>query len=354
MIDRLFIQPWPYTFLIFCLWLGGCQSSTAPSSTQEMGNILPPPPQVDTHKVSEGILWQRLEAKAKVFAKQQTELSFEQNGKILFHTLKEGKYVKKGSLLAMLDQSELLIAEEEARLMEEEAKQKLKVLLIERGYDSTAPPPEKERFLQLESGYLKAQLNHRKAEYYLKRCSLKAPFSGILSNVKAAPYQTIQVGEPIALLTAMNSLWLRADILAEDLSRLNMGAEAEVKINSRENVFSANLLEINPNVNEEGLISINLKLENNIPWVYPGMYAQVFIPTGSSQAYPLIPRKALLRKEGETLVIVFEDGRAVWRFVSTGQKNQDQVEILEGLKGGEIVLTDGHLHLSHLARVQPR
>ncbi|MEJ2218817.1 MAG: hypothetical protein P8099_19710, partial [Gemmatimonadota bacterium] len=58
-----------------------------------------------------------------------------------------------------------------------------------------------------------------------------------------------------------------------------------------------------------------------------------------------------------TMLFVYEDGYAKWRYVTTGLENEDYVEIVpnpetEMVKPGEIVLTDGHYTLIHDARVR--
>jgi hypothetical protein len=70
-----------------------------------------------------------------------------------------------------------------------------------------------------------------------------------------------------------------------------------------------------------------------------------------------VPREAILERDRRTMLFVYEDGRAKWRYVTTGLENDRYVEIVENpetemVQAGEIVLTGGHFTLTHDASVR--
>ena len=91
--------------------------------------------------------------------------------------------------------------------------------------------------------------------------------------------------------------------------------------------------------------------------VKPGMYAEADL---EAQQFPdriLVPRTAILEtSDRRTHLFVMEDGRAKWRYVTTGLENDLFVELLDGdeewVAPGEVVLVDGHYYLPHDAAVE--
>ncbi len=81
------------------------------------------------------------------------------------------------------------------------------------------------------------------------------------------------------------------------------------------------------------------------------MHAEVEVAAEIYEGRVLVPQEAVLVRGGRKLVFVVEDGRAKWRYVTTGLENERYVEILEGAKEGESVIVEGHLILAHDARV---
>lgn len=286
---------------------------------------------------------------------EQMVLRFEQGGRLRDHALAEGQYVQAGDLLAVLDETPHQLALQRAELAMLEAEQQKQILLIEHNYDSLPPPAHKERAFDLQSGYLQAELDLREARYRLRQCTLRAPYAGRLSAVQVKAQQLVAASDPLATLTADRALWVRAHVLPQELAVLEPGQTAQVEVPSRPaEPLSAILREIDPSVNAEGLVAINLRLTGQPARVYPGMYAQVRMILPGPQAYPLVPVSALLERDGKAVVLVYEQGRALWRRVQPGRQSEQAVEILDGLQPGETVLTQGHLHLSHQARVIPR
>ena len=71
----------------------------------------------------------------------------------------------------------------------------------------------------------------------------------------------------------------------------------------------------------------------------------------------IVVRQAKGRKDRRTMLFVYEDGRAKWRYVTTGLENDTQIEIVPNeetsmVEPGEIVLVDNHFYISHDAQVQ--
>jgi membrane fusion protein, multidrug efflux system len=91
--------------------------------------------------------------------------------------------------------------------------------------------------------------------------------------------------------------------------------------------------------------------------ILPGMYARVELEAQRIPDRILVPRTAILERDRRTMVFVHENGRAKWRYVTTGMENEYYVEIRDHpdtdmVRPGEVVLTAGHFTLTHDATVR--
>jgi hypothetical protein len=87
------------------------------------------------------------------------------------------------------------------------------------------------------------------------------------------------------------------------------------------------------------------------------MYARVSLDANYFPDRILVPRTAILEKDRRTMLFVYEDGRAKWRYVTTGMENDTQIEIVPNdetsmVEPGETVLVDNHFYIIHDAPIQ--
>lgn len=83
----------------------------------------------------------------------------------------------------------------------------------------------------------------------------------------------------------------------------------------------------------------------------PGMFVQVQVVTGQKEDALLIPKQALVEKNGEHYVFTVTNGTATLKKVSVGLTDESNAEILEGLDGSEQVIVAGHSNLADNDRV---
>lgn len=61
----------------------------------------------------------------------------------------------------------------------------------------------------------------------------------------------------------------------------------------------------------------------------------------------MVPKKAVVLRSGRQVVFTWEDGKALWNYVTTGAENFDSYVIEEGLRPGQIIIVDGNEDLAH-------
>jgi RND family efflux transporter MFP subunit len=130
-----------------------------------------------------------------------------------------------------------------------------------------------------------------------------------------------------------------------------LGQIAKVKsLAYSERNYVGKVSEINPFVNEQGLVLIKVRIQNPDQYLLEGMNAQVIIEK-NLQNQIVIPKEAVVERSGKKVVFVYENGLAKWNYVTVAHENSQEVAISEGLKVGQKVIVEGNLNLGHDAKV---
>lgn len=294
-----------------------------------------------------------LHATARAQMSREAELSFSQAGLLIELRINEGKRIQKGQLIARLDTAELHLAHIRAldALLKAEIDRKDRLIQYRHTGDSITP--EQQMNADIASGYRQAKTDLQAERLRLQVAQLRAPFSGIISDVKAKVFQQIGGGEVVATLVDVQTPLLRVGVLEQELSHIYVGQMAEITLPALlGQQFSGKVTSINPRVDEDGLIQVNVRILKPNGRIFPGMHAELQLKDSRTKAVILVPIEAVLQRSGKEVIFTYENGLAKWKYVTTGRKNGEYMEILEGLEVGEKVIVKGHVNLGHDARVE--
>ena len=160
----------------------------------------------------------------------------------------------------------------------------------------------------------------------------------------------MNAGETIGIIYSQNQLMIEAKVLETDYSNLKKGLFADIfPLAVKDKTFTASLVEINPIVDENGMVQVKLKL-NETNGLLPGMNAQCIIRVPITESV-LVPKDAVVIKSGRPVVFTYEDGLAKWNYVETGKENGTDIQITSGLESGQQVILTNNLQLAHDAKV---
>ena len=145
---------------------------------------------VDTLVLKKRTFQKQIVCNGKLRAVFKSDLSFDGTGVITAINEVNGGYVKKGAVLATLDNKEAMVELEKSRRAMEKANIDLQDKLIGQGYsaDTTAVPATILRNMKISSGYDNAVDQLEAAKRRLEGCYLIAPFSGRVANLDAKVY----------------------------------------------------------------------------------------------------------------------------------------------------------------------
>lgn len=235
-----------------------------------------------------------------------------------------------------------------------------------------------------------------RARALIDQKSIEAPFGGLLGIRLVDVGEYVSPGTPLVSLQQLAPIYVDFPVPEQELARISVGQKVEVRLDAfRGEIFSGQIESIDARVERETRdVLVRAVLPNNSERLLPGMFANVQVLAGDPVNVVTVPRTAVSYSlYGDSIYVVVngdaavpdattsdaepaateeatahasaaetpegdaaaDDGAAEMaappaltverRFVRVGEARGDRVQILEGLKPGEIVVTSGQLKL---------
>ena len=330
------------------------------------------PPITVAAQRAEQLAWRSLlSGVGELEAVQGIDVTSEVAGIITTITFQPGQEVKKGDLIIQLD---ALI--DRARLAALEAQEKLARLRFER-----------QQALARRDIASAATLDEATAEWQRLRAeiaaqqeaiaqkTIKAPFSGRLGIRRVSLGHYVQPGQPLVTLQNLDTLYANFTLPEQAYPRIAEGQTIIMHVASYpEHSFTGKITAINPKIDPSTRnFTVQGTLANPDRLLRPGMFAEVTVQLGETRQVVALPASAITYNPyGDAVFVltpapasdpsaagpssrqdtvakqVFIANRV---FVKTGGTRQAQVEIREGVKPGDMVVTAGQLKIKDKARV---
>lgn len=327
-------------------------------SVQEQFNTELPQPVTGAVAVQD-TLWISVTAEGRAEAMRRVSVTAQVSGYVAQVPVRENQSVRQDALLVLVDTTEyaLEVAAKAAALLKAEADYQTTVLFDDELEDEEARA-RRDRFARSNTGLPQAQVEHRRALLNLQKTFVRAPFGGRAADLKVVPGQFVREGDELLTLIDLNPVKVEVQVLGTEVVHLTEGRVAELEFAAFPGAaFTGRIRTINPVVDPAtGTARVTVHIPNPNGSIKPGMYAEARL---EAQHFPdriLVPRAAVLERNRRTMLFVLEEGRAKWRYVTTGLENDDVVELVEGdedwVAPDEIVLVDGHHYLTHDAAVE--
>jgi RND family efflux transporter MFP subunit len=307
---------------------------------------------------------QLLDYPGVVLTDNQSKLSFRVSGMVEEFPVKVGQALKKGQLVARLDNDHFLNAREQARAAKRRAKvrtrnasseyQRLINLLSHRDISKQRLQNAKTRAKTAEEDFHIAQKRLAEAERQLGYTTLKAPFDGIVASKKVHAFQTVRAGEPIALLVDSSDLLFRVQLPTSLLSRRDDFQKFECIFPALSGQkHEATLHGIGPSALPP-LRTFPLTVELDPSPKHPLMpgtegILRITAAPDRSQNRILVPASAVTGDyHGSPRVWIADpkSSQAHPRAVKLGGLHEGKMSVESGLSSGEWVITAGQAHLT--------
>jgi len=291
----------------------------------------------------------------KLSAIQKADIYFRTQGIIENIFVKNGDKILKGDTIAVLENKlqKLEIASAYDQL--NDAGIELNSLLLGYGGKKNDPVSVPENIyenLKIQSGYNRAFNNINIAKLNFSNTCLIAPFNGVIANVTAKEKNLIKTSEPFCTLINSNKFEAGCTAIESEIPFLKTRQTVRViTLADKNKIIKGKIIEINPQVDKNGLIKIKAIINNHTQNLYDGMNVKVIIETPIKDQI-VIPKEALVLRSNREVVFTYENGMAKWNYVNIAYENSTHYAISEGLKENDTIIVKGNINLAHDAKVE--
>jgi RND family efflux transporter MFP subunit len=377
--------------LALTLLLSGCQNQPAVGAEESKGKPAGPPPrEVKVTPAIERTIARTVTATGTLAADDQVVLGTKVAGRLAEITVDLGTRVKKGQVIGRLDQSDFKFRVEQAEASLQQARVRLG--LSPTGSDERVDPEQtaivrqarammddarltRDRSIKLAQQELiaRAQLDsaeaalqvsegryqdaieevrnrqgviaQRRSELDLARQQLTdtvilSPLDGVVSVKQASVGEYLGAGAPIATMVRVHPLRLRVPVPEREGAGVRVGHAVTLTVEGDPSVYRGRVVRLSPIVQEQNRTSmVEAEVPNERGFLRPGAFARVDIMTEVSQLVVTVPASAIIVFAGVEKVLLVRQGKTAEVRVTTGRRLGEDVEIVDGLKRGDPVVT---------------
>ena len=172
--------------------------------------------------------------------------------------------------------------------------------------------------------------------------TFRSPVAGIVTEKKAVQGMRFMPGEPLFQIADTSMVWVQADVFEQDIAAVNVGQKAKIRINAYPGeAFEGRIAYVYPTLKAETrTVPVRIELANPKGRLKPAMFAEVDIPVAGAMPVITVPNSAVIDSGSRQVVIVqLGEGRFEPRAVKLGQRGGDFVQVLDGVKEGELVVS---------------
>jgi membrane fusion protein, multidrug efflux system len=334
------------TIFILCV-------ATSCKEKKKEANIIPTksvnvPVQAEGFVVRVRALNENLQVPGTLLPYETTEIRPEISGRIVELNIPEGRVVQKGTLLVKLFDGDL-----QAQLKKLEVQLSIAEKTLERQkalLEISGISQQEYDLSQLEANNLSADIELVKVN--IGKTRIVAPYTGKigLKNISLGAYVT-----PTNILTSIsqvNDLKLEFTVPEKYSENMNKGRQVEFSVSGSDKKFNAAIMATESTI-ESNTRSLRVRavVKGNNKELVAGAFANVALKFGQQDESIVIPTQAVIPQARDKKVIVFRGGAPQFTTVSTGVRDSTYVQIMDGLKAGDTVLTTALLAIRPESKV---
>ena len=271
-------------------------------------------------------------------------------GRIAEIRFNEGNGVARGAVLARLDQAELaaVLASSTAQLQWDTQRLERSEDLFHKGFISQQALDDQKTSL----ARAKAKLAEDQAR--LAKTEMRAPFAGVMGLRQVSEGAYVAAGTDIARLEKIDQLKLDFRVPETFLARLRPGQSVKVAVDAQPGrEFTGTIYAIEPAVDEQTRTVLSrARVTNADLRLRPGMFARVQVALGVRETAVWIPEAAIVPRGQENYVFRVANGKVDLVRVRTGVRKVGEVEVVDGIAAGELVVTEGSQRIGPGSAVQ--
>lgn len=314
-------------------------------------------PLVTTVKLKDTLFQHFVEIQGNVETNQNVIIYPEYQGILTRVLVNEGDKVRKGQVLARIDDGGLSSQLSQLRVQEE---------LARTTFD------RQERLWQQKIGseiqYLQAKANFeatsnsvKQLESQLAKTTVRAPFSGVIDDVITDQGTVVSPGQAIFRIVNLSDMYIKADVPERYIGTIVPGKKVSISLPVLGEDIESKVRQtgsyINPN---NRAFTVEVGVPNKNGTIKPNLTARLRINDYTNEAAIMIPLSVISENaEGDQYVYAAIDGdgtnghkKADRRIITTGKAQGDYIEVLSGLAKGDAIIVEGARSVKNGQEVQ--
>jgi len=333
--------------------LSGAMACSSKGPKAGSQSIEPSVPIVETTMPSDQVLALEVRAPGSFIANEDATISTEAAGTVAELRAREGDLVRRGEVLVQLQptKARLAVRQAEAGLAQaranfEKARSELsrKQLLLD---DRTIAQGTFDAFKAQHDAALAAVDGAESAlaltRQRLEDMTITAPFAGVIKARSISVGEYVRPADPLLELIQIDPLKLRFEVPEKHAARLAAGQKVTTAVSALPGEsFQGTVMTIFPTLDiHSRTVRVEARVSNPEHRLKPGFFASVLVPLAPMPGELVIPRSALLRREGIESVLVVRGDRAEAVTVLVGAETTGEVSIVSGLSPSDRVIVTG-------------
>ena len=190
------------------------------------------------------------------------------------------------------------------------------------------------------------------ARQQLEDTSIYASFDGVVQERRTAIGEYLAAGIPIVTIVKIDPLRMRVEIPEREAHDVRKGQLVRVMVEGDPDTYSGLIKRLSPSITAQNRILIIEAEVSNKGKLRPGSFAKAEIVTDSDTMALAVPVNSIVTFAGIDKVILIQNGKAVETPVTTGRSTPEQTEIISGINPGDQVVVDpGNLQTGQTVKV---
>ncbi len=259
--------------------------------------------------------------------------------------VKEGQTVSKGQLLAKIDDGGL-----SSQLAQVQAQTALAETTFERQSRLWEQKIGSEiQFLQAKTNYQAAKNSLAQLQKQLDKTNVRAPFNGTIDQIITDQGSLVNIGQsPLMRIVNTSDMYVKADVPENYLGKVNKGSEVLVDFISIGKTYTGKIRQVSNYINPDNRsFSIQVALPNKDNILKPNLIATIKLNDYISNNTIVIPNSIVQKNSNnESLIFIYtpeqnNSGTVKQTVIKTGKEQNGSIEVLDGLKPGDMIVIEG-------------
>ena len=288
----------------------------------------------------------QIEIQANIKTRQNVLVYPEFAGRLITLKVVEGQNVKKGNLLALID---------DAGITDQLDQMILQLNLAKTTFERTQRLWDQKigsemMYLEAKTRYKAAQKQVSQIKQQLAKTKIYAPFNGVIDEIQARLGSNLIPGiTPVLRIVNLNTMFAESDVPENYLSNITKGSKAKVSIPALNQIQNTEIHQTGNFITPSNrTFRVEARLENPEGLIKPNLNARLSVMDYFNPEAIMIPLR-VVREDAKNQSYVFvlskpekDNGFTTeQRMVTLGKTKEEMVEIIDGLTTGELVVEEG-------------